>query len=57
MIFHEIINSKCYVRLILSPFFNQLTDKEKLYGNFMLDYATAHISNKSVVASDEVFGK
>jgi hypothetical protein len=45
------------VRLILSPFFNQLTDEEKSYGHFMQDNATAHTANNSVVALDEVFGK
>jgi hypothetical protein len=54
--FHETINSKHYVRLILSPFFDELTD-EKLYGHFMQDNATAHTVNSSTVALDEVFGK
>jgi hypothetical protein len=29
------------MRLILSPFFDQLTDEEKLKGHFMQDNATA----------------
>jgi hypothetical protein len=34
MIFHKTINFKRYVRLVLSPFSNQLTE-EKLYWHFM----------------------
>jgi hypothetical protein len=44
------------VRLILSPFFNQLTD-EKLYGHFMQDNVTADIAKNSIKASDDVFGE
>jgi hypothetical protein len=44
-------------KLILSPFFNQLTDEEKSYGHFIQDNATAHTVNNSVVAFDEVFGE
>ena len=35
--FNENINSKCYVNLILGPFFQELRDKEKMYGYFMQD--------------------
>jgi hypothetical protein len=45
------------VRLILSPFFDQLTGEKELYGNFMQDNATAHIAKNSMAALDEVFGK
>jgi hypothetical protein len=55
--FHETINFKRYVRLILSPFFDQLTDEEKSYGHFMQDNATAHTANNYMVALDEVFGE
>jgi hypothetical protein len=41
MSFHKTINSERYVRLILSLFFSQLTDEEKLYGHFVQDNATA----------------
>lgn len=41
LIFHKTISSEHYVRLILSPFFNQLADDEKSYGHFMQDNATA----------------
>jgi hypothetical protein len=54
---HETINSERYVRLILSPFFDQLTDEEKSYGHFMQDNATVHTANNSMVALDEVFGE
>jgi hypothetical protein len=55
--FHETINSERYVRLILSPFFSQVTDEEKLYGHFMKDNATARTVNSSVVALEEVFSE
>jgi hypothetical protein len=45
-----------YIRLILSPFFSQLTD-EKTYGHFMEDNAAAHTVDNSVVALDKVFSK
>jgi hypothetical protein len=35
MFFHETVNSEYYVRLILSPFFCQLTDEETLYQHFV----------------------
>jgi hypothetical protein len=57
MSFRETISSECYVRLILSPFFGQLTDEKKLYGHFMQDNATAQTANNSMVALDEVFGE
>jgi hypothetical protein len=37
--------------------FDQLTDEEKSYGQFVQDNATAHAANNSVVALDEVFGE
>jgi hypothetical protein len=55
-LFHETVNSERYVRLILSPFFSQMTD-EKLYGHFMKDNATARTVKNSVVALDGVFGE
>lgn len=36
------LNSKRYVRLILLPFFDVLTQSEELYGHFMQDDAIAH---------------
>jgi thiamine phosphate synthase YjbQ (UPF0047 family) len=57
MFFHETINSKHYVTLVLSPFFDQLTDEEKSYRHFMQDNATAHTANNTMVALDEVFSE
>jgi hypothetical protein len=45
------------VRLILSPFSDQLTDGEKSYGNFMQDNVVAHTANNSMYALDEFFGR
>jgi hypothetical protein len=50
MPFSKALKSKCYVRLILLPFFDILTEGEELYGHFMQHVAMAHnvetISNK-----------
>jgi hypothetical protein len=50
MPFSKILNSKCYVRLILFSFFDVLTEGEELYGHFMQDGAMTHnlgtINNK-----------
>jgi hypothetical protein len=40
--FHKIVNSKHYIWLILPPSFDQLTDEEKSYDNFMHNNAIAH---------------
>lgn len=48
--FHKLINSECYVRLILSPFFDQMIDDKKLYGRFMQDNAMPHITKNSINA-------
>jgi hypothetical protein len=53
MFSHETINSEHYV--ILSPFFDQLTDEEKLCGHFMQDNATAYTVSNPMHALDEVF--
>jgi hypothetical protein len=55
--FHGAINSKSYVKLILSPFFDQLTADEKWYGHFMQDNAIAHTANNSMDALAYVFTK
>jgi hypothetical protein len=49
-------SSKHFVTLILSPFFDQLTDENKLYRHFMQDNAMAHTANSSVVALHEFLG-
>jgi hypothetical protein len=56
LFFSRKINSEPYMRLILSPFFGQLTDEEKSYWHFMQESGTAHTTNNSIVALDEVFG-
>jgi hypothetical protein len=45
------------VRLIPSPFFDQLTSEEKSHEHFMQDNAMAHNVNSFMDALDEVFGK
>jgi hypothetical protein len=45
------------VRLILSPYFNHLTDDEKSYEHFMQTNATAHTEKNSIGALDEVLSK
>jgi hypothetical protein len=45
------------VTLILSAFFSQLTDKEKSYGQFTYNTATAHVVNFSMDALAHAFGK
>jgi RNAse (barnase) inhibitor barstar len=44
------------MRLILSPFFDQMTDEEKLYRHFMQSNSMAHTANNSVDALDGFFG-
>jgi hypothetical protein len=41
---------------ILSPFFAELTEEERLFGVFQLDSATAHTANVSLEALRKVFG-
>lgn len=55
--YEETINSDRYVRLILTPFFEQLVEEEKLHRHFMQDNATAHTANNSMDAIDEIFGE
>jgi hypothetical protein len=55
MSYHETVNSDRYVRNILEPFFEQLTDDERQYGYFQQDNATAHIARNSMSALQEVF--
>jgi hypothetical protein len=47
---HKTINSERYTRLILSPFFDQMTDDEKLYGRVMQDNAMPHTTKNSINA-------
>jgi hypothetical protein len=52
---YEMINFEHYVRLLLTLFFNQLTEDEKTYGCFMHDYV--HTANNSMNAKAEVIGE
>jgi hypothetical protein len=53
--YHEIVNSDWYVRNILKPCFEQLTDDGRQCGYFQQDNATAHTARNSVSALQEVF--
>jgi hypothetical protein len=50
---HETMNSKHYVRLILSPSFDRLTDEEKLFWHFMQDNAMVGTANNPMEALGE----
>jgi hypothetical protein len=50
------INSERYVRLILTPFFRELTEEEKTCGYFKQDNATAHTASHSMNEINQVFG-
>jgi hypothetical protein len=49
------VNAARYMNNILSPFFAKLTEGERLYGVFQLDFATAHMSYVSLEALWKVF--
>jgi hypothetical protein len=55
--FYETINSECYVRLILTHLFDQLTEDEKPYGYFMQHNAMSHTANNSMNVLAEVLGE
>jgi hypothetical protein len=50
VLFKETINFKRYVQVTLRQFFPELTEKERLYGWFQQDLATAHIACMSMQA-------
>jgi hypothetical protein len=54
IIFDETLNSKSYVRLILSSFFNHLDGEEKPLRNFVHDNSTGQYVNNFVDALEEV---
>jgi hypothetical protein len=54
--FQETINSELYVKLILTPFFRELTEEEKTNGYFMQDNTTAHSANHSMNEINQLFG-
>jgi hypothetical protein len=45
------------MRLVLSPFFDQVTDDEKLYWNFMQNNAMACTANNSMDSLGEFFSE
>jgi hypothetical protein len=49
------MKSDCYVNDIPNPFISQLTAEERQYGYFQQDNATAHTTNATMVAIQEVF--
>jgi hypothetical protein len=53
---HDTINSERYMRLILAPVFDHLTDEERSYGPRMKNNVTAHTTKNSVDALDGVLG-
>jgi hypothetical protein len=53
--FNETINCERYVQVILSQFFPQLTEEERLYGWFRQDSAAAHTARMPVQALSDVF--
>jgi hypothetical protein len=57
ILFHETVNSKHYVKLILSSVFSQLACEEKLYGHFMQDNAKTQTTNSSLNTLDKIFGE
>jgi hypothetical protein len=44
-------------QLILMPFFRELREGEKMYGDFRQNIATAHKRNFLITAPEEVFSK
>jgi hypothetical protein len=55
--FEVMINSDCYTELGLMPFFRELREGEKMYGDLRQNIATAHKGNFSITAPEEIFSK
>jgi len=55
--FETTINFKQYVRLILVPFLDQLTEKENSYGPYMQGNATLHKQLMVLWVCQPVFGE
>jgi hypothetical protein len=53
--FNETVNCERYVQVVLEKFFPQLTEKERLYGWFQQDSATAHTARMSMQVLSDVF--
>jgi hypothetical protein len=54
--FNKTINCERYVQVILRKFFLEVRQKERLYGWFQQDSATAHTAHMSMQALSDVFG-
>jgi hypothetical protein len=50
------MNPDRYIRNILEPFFEQVTDDERQYDYFQQDSFTAYTARNSTSAQQEVFG-
>jgi len=57
MVFRQTVSSSCCVWFILTHFFRELTEEEKIHSYFMQNGATAHTVNFSLAALEEVFSK
>jgi hypothetical protein len=55
-VFNETIYCGRYVQAIVGQFFPQLIEKERLYGWFQQDSATAHTARMSMQALSDAFG-
>jgi hypothetical protein len=53
--FEDTVNSDRYVRDILEPFFQELTEEETRYGYYHQDGATAHTACNSMQRLRDVF--
>jgi hypothetical protein len=56
MFYGDTVNAARYVNNILSPFFAELTEEERLYVVFQLDSATTYTSYVRLEAMRKVFG-
>jgi hypothetical protein len=54
--YSDAVNAARYVNNILSPFFAEQTEEERLYAVFQQDSATAHMAYISLEALWDVFG-
>jgi DNA integrity scanning protein DisA with diadenylate cyclase activity len=57
MVFRQTINAGCCVWFILTQFFRELTEEEKIHSYLMQNGAIAHTANISLAALEEVFSK
>jgi len=57
MVFRQTVIASCCVWFILTQFFRELTEEEKIHSYFMQNGATAHTINLSLAALEEVFSK